>query len=60
MNIQSHVNAMQDKRAKIKQAIHNETNRAAPDFALVAKLKKQNLSLKTEIMQISQNAKLAA
>ena len=49
MSIHAHINSLAEKRSEIKQRIAEESAHAAPDFALITTLKKQNLALKEEM-----------
>jgi hypothetical protein len=48
MSIQAHIDSLAEKRTQIKNEIATESARPMPDFALITKLKKQNLALKEE------------
>lgn len=49
MSLDSHIQAIADKRQHLKQQISDESLRPSPDFALITQLKKQNLMLKEEM-----------
>jgi hypothetical protein len=52
MSIQSHIDALSEKRQQLKEAIAKESCRPSPDFALITQLKKQNLALKEETQRL--------
>ncbi len=52
MSIQSHIDALSEKRQQLKEAIATESSRPSPDFALITQLKKQNLTLKEETQRL--------
>jgi hypothetical protein len=49
MSVETHLQAVADKRATIKTQIAEEMQRPMPNFALIHDLKKQNLKLKEEM-----------
>lgn len=48
----SHLKALQDKHEKLDQDIRNESNRAARNEELIARIKKEKLHLKEEIERV--------
>lgn len=51
MSIQAHIDSLAEKRAQIKEQINVEMNHPSPNFELINKLKKQNLTLKEEMQR---------
>ncbi len=51
MSIQAHIDSLAEKRAQIKEQINTEMNHPSPNFELISKLKKQNLTLKEEMQR---------
>ena len=51
MSIQAHIDSLLKKRAEIKDQITAESSRPSPDFVVITKLKKQNLTLKEEMQR---------
>ncbi len=49
MSVETHLQAVADKRANIKAQIAEEMRHPAPNFNLIHDLKKQNLKLKEEM-----------
>lgn len=49
MSIESHLSTISAKREYLKKRIAEEMAHPLPDFALITKLKKQNLLLKEEM-----------
>lgn len=49
MSVETHLQAVAEKRNHIKAKIAEEMHRPLPDFALIHDLKKQNLKLKEEM-----------
>ena len=51
MSIQAHVKSLDEKRSQLKQQIAKEMAHPLPNFALITRLKKQNLTLKEEMQR---------
>ena len=51
MSIHAHITSLSEKRAQIKEQIAAEMAHPMPDFVLIRKLKKQNLTLKEEMQR---------
>lgn len=59
MSIQSHIEAITEKRQRIKDEIAAEMCHPMPDFTRITELKKQNMRLKEEMMRYSMEIKEA-
>ena len=59
MSIETHMQALADKRATIKQQIAEEMCYPMPNFTRITDLKKQNMKLKEEVMQLTIQSKRA-
>lgn len=53
MSIESHMEAIAEKRIRIKDEIAEEMCHPMPDFTKITELKKQNMRLKEEMMRYS-------
>ncbi len=51
MSVESHIQAIAEKRERIKQQIADEMCHPMPDFAKITGLKKSNMKLKEEMMR---------
>lgn len=59
MSIESHLQAIAKKRTALKQQIAEEMCHPLPNFNKITELKKENMRLKEEIMQINIERKQA-
>ena len=57
MSIETHMQALAEKRETLKLAIEDEKHHPLPDFMKIGALKKQNMKLKEEMMQLSIESK---
>jgi hypothetical protein len=60
MNIISHIETLQNKRTKLKTAIHEEMKSPHYDEQRVIEMKKANLRMKDEIATLFQKLSLAS
>lgn len=60
MSIESHMQAIANKREIIKKQIAEEMNHPLPNFEKITDLKKQNMKLKEEMMLLSIETKKSA
>lgn len=52
MNLEVHLQTLQDRHANLEKAIHDEMTRPAPDDGQVRDLKRQKLQIKEEITRV--------
>ncbi len=60
MTVETHLAALQQKRATLKQEILEEETRPKPDTLRLSSLKRQNLRLKDEITRLQTMASARA
>ena len=54
MSVSAHIFMLQEKHAGLETEITVESARPLPDFAYITQLKKQKLSIKEEIVRLSE------
>lgn len=60
MSIETHIQAIADKRSELKTRIAQEMAHPLPNFPLITQLKKQNLKLKEEMKHYFDQLKAGA